>query len=737
MCYKGDVPDGREHRTDLESQNDLRLLAMETAMSDNNASNSWNLNLTNTKFNLVTEPWIPVIYTDGSTGTVSLETFFINADKIMALDEVEPYVEVAIFNLLLSIRDVAYARYEVDGVNTPIKSADYNTYAICEYFKKDVRWDSTLRIADLFDLYDPDHPFLQVQWDSHLLRSKEKDLYQLYLPFCTDNSSSMGARQKRMDNGNIACLFLGLRLYHLCFPAGGGKCIHIEKGTYAEKVCPYYQVSENFKKFFEHNFDANSVKGSVPVWEQDSDNLEMSDTYIPKGKTKPVYKSVPCADVLMARMYSNMLISINIAEGKFRVGANSPLDVSNLKEVPFFDDSWNVIDKTKELFLRIKGQKITLHENDDFMLVLPPQAKNGTAFIKLPEVAHLFYGAVKNLKSEDLSNLETVLETVSNMTVGFEIRVERYGNKGMASTKLDTCKRKAEEDAYRVFESYIPCLVSVESDEAQKSLTQNLFDCIFKIYRQCENDLLRLYSTPDRFSLIRFVKSDMTNPKDDIFNSEEIFQRERTFELAEPTKVHILNTKCNYDIVTTVVRDNLNAYVNNTEDRYRLVHMDQPIGLPYIRSRHGIDSIKKGIMSSERLFSKIVRKFTPDTKQHRCRRNSCGFGSLMKDIYKGLKNKTQFISYYKQYEECLNYNDIDSLIQFMDRMISVWLSQGNEPSDLPLNFEELAYSLYKVYENPRDLKLLAYDILVEFGKPVTYTLKKKSNSKRRTARKTA
>ena len=109
----------------------------------------------------------------------------------------------------------------------------------------------------------------------------------------------------------------------------------------------------------------------------------------------------------------------------------------------------------------------------------------------------------------------------------------------------------------------------------------------------------------------------------------------------------------------------------------------------------------------------------------------------MKDIYKGLKNKAQFISYYKQYEECLNYNDIDSLISFIDRMISVWLSQGNEPSDLPLNFEELADSLYKVYENPRDLKLLAYDILVEFGKPVTYTLKKKSNSKRRTAIKTS
>ena len=54
-------------------------------------------------FNLLTEPWIPVIYADGSVAEVGIEDVFADAHDIQALACDLPTVNVAIFRTLLAI----------------------------------------------------------------------------------------------------------------------------------------------------------------------------------------------------------------------------------------------------------------------------------------------------------------------------------------------------------------------------------------------------------------------------------------------------------------------------------------------------------------------------------------------------------------------------------------------------------------------------------------------------------
>lgn len=54
-------------------------------------------------FNLLTEPWIPVIYTDGSVTELGIRDVFAEAHNIQGLACDLPTVNVAIFRTLLAI----------------------------------------------------------------------------------------------------------------------------------------------------------------------------------------------------------------------------------------------------------------------------------------------------------------------------------------------------------------------------------------------------------------------------------------------------------------------------------------------------------------------------------------------------------------------------------------------------------------------------------------------------------
>lgn len=751
-------------------------------MSDNNVSNSWNLNLTNTTFNLVTEPWIPVIYTDGNTDTVSLETFFINADKIRALYSVDMYVEVAIFNLLLSIRDVAYAH---KGCVT----SGYDSNIIRDYFEKRVEWNSDLIVADLFDIYDPKHPFLQVPWESDLLRTTKqgktvkmtvKRVEQLYLPLNTDNKASMWARSPKLYdadrtlyNGKVACYFLGFRLYHP-YTNGSKDSVQIENGTHTTTMIPFFKVSNNFKGFFERNFLTGASQG-LPIWEQNTPKDNQPEI-LPADKNAR-YKKVQCKDLVMARMHSNILLSLGHGDnsGLFRFGANSPLELfsvvaqkdkkGNVKkdqdgndkvENKWFERPFNLassnyiyeetyktkINMTKNLISLVKDKNVTLHEGDDFIFITPPET-NKAAFVKLPEVAHTFHCAIKNMSAFDANKASTTFERVSKITNGFEKHMRK-----LRCDKIETFVEQAENEVAVLLEKGLSSFVREKDGNIRPNIENELLKEVKSVYRRTEKDALKLYGTAEMFGLIETCDKD-----DEYDNGNKLFSKNeyaitdieaktpKTWEMdvaddtidnCEITRTpsRVLKSLRDYELIPTVVKDNLKFYVDGNDEFYNLRRFKQSLGLPkdllYVNDR---ELIEEGIALAEYLFVPVAKNFTQETLSKSFYGTKRGFGRLMADISYYLakeNNLDKFEQYDSKYKSCLKRNDVYGLARLMKRMVDVWVSHSEDPTKIPLNFGELAYKFYRALKDDRELNVIALETLDGFGYRV---MKKETKTK--------
>ncbi|WP_315533021.1 type I-E CRISPR-associated protein Cse1/CasA, partial [Corynebacterium matruchotii] len=106
-------------------------------------------------FNLLTEPWIPVIYTDGSVADISIRDIFAEAHDIQGLACDLPTVNVAVFRTLLAI---FYRSVSKDMLKD-------QKYWAKLWKKSTLPLDSITKyldtVADRFDLLDPEKPFLQ------------------------------------------------------------------------------------------------------------------------------------------------------------------------------------------------------------------------------------------------------------------------------------------------------------------------------------------------------------------------------------------------------------------------------------------------------------------------------------------------------------------------------------------------------------------------------------------------
>ena len=101
-------------------------------------------------FNLLTEPWIPVIYADGSVAEVGIEDVFADAHDIQALACDLPTVNVAIFRTLLAI-----LRRSVD--EDMVEDSDYWAELWADdTLPMDAITDYLDSISDRFDLLDPE-----------------------------------------------------------------------------------------------------------------------------------------------------------------------------------------------------------------------------------------------------------------------------------------------------------------------------------------------------------------------------------------------------------------------------------------------------------------------------------------------------------------------------------------------------------------------------------------------------
>ncbi len=103
-------------------------------------------------YNLIDEPWIPVLMRDGKHRSVSLGDVFSDADETITDLALNPYERVAVFRLLLCIAQAAMGKERLLGERSWLAAKEYVGPAATDYTSK---WKNR------FFLYGP-HAFMQV-----------------------------------------------------------------------------------------------------------------------------------------------------------------------------------------------------------------------------------------------------------------------------------------------------------------------------------------------------------------------------------------------------------------------------------------------------------------------------------------------------------------------------------------------------------------------------------------------
>ncbi|WP_435172404.1 type I-E CRISPR-associated protein Cse1/CasA [Actinacidiphila sp. bgisy145] len=105
-------------------------------------------------FDLVSRPWLPVQYLDGSTAELSLRDVFARADKLRRLVGDVPTQEFALLRLLVTVlHDAVDGPEDIEEWGELWDAGDEAFVAVPDYLE---------RHRDRFDLLHPHHPFLQV-----------------------------------------------------------------------------------------------------------------------------------------------------------------------------------------------------------------------------------------------------------------------------------------------------------------------------------------------------------------------------------------------------------------------------------------------------------------------------------------------------------------------------------------------------------------------------------------------
>lgn len=123
-------------------------------------------------YNLWADPWIPLERLDGRRETAGLEHTLLHAHDFAALDDPSPLVNVSIHRLLAAVLQAALRPQSTDDIATLWRDGAFthtekNLTRIAEFRDRHHR---------RFDLYSPDHPFLQsadIPLDSNQLPKAE------------------------------------------------------------------------------------------------------------------------------------------------------------------------------------------------------------------------------------------------------------------------------------------------------------------------------------------------------------------------------------------------------------------------------------------------------------------------------------------------------------------------------------------------------------------------------------
>jgi hypothetical protein len=253
----------------------------------------------NYSFNLIDKPWIWVLKKNGNTELVSLRYLYDKAEDIYSLSNENIYVNSSIFLILKTILDVSYSRNEKTRSMTN-ENFIYDKSVILKYL------DS---VHHLFDIYDPEHPFLQIKYNSDKLRKGEGDIYSID-PFYSENKKSSWSLYYTYTDDWVARQLLTYRFWHVGVN-GGSTGKRIEPSFLNEKFCLIFPVGDSLHITFRLNFNSINLNKSLhPLWEESVEaNEPYIDTLKVSIKDKEYYNAIQYneeVDIARILTYSNI-----------------------------------------------------------------------------------------------------------------------------------------------------------------------------------------------------------------------------------------------------------------------------------------------------------------------------------------------------------------------------------------------------------------------------------------------
>ncbi len=125
------------------------------------------------KFNLLDEPWIKVLMTDGSTVEMSILETFKNASEILRISGETPSQDISVQRFLMAIMHVVVGRYTVEGKMQPLSQADDSAEAFSRWEEYWIEAGFPIEVVnkyleehrDRFYMIHPDTPFYQITED--------------------------------------------------------------------------------------------------------------------------------------------------------------------------------------------------------------------------------------------------------------------------------------------------------------------------------------------------------------------------------------------------------------------------------------------------------------------------------------------------------------------------------------------------------------------------------------------
>ena len=432
-------------------------------------------------FNLIDCPWIWVLKTDGKTELVSLHDLFDQADSIYSLANENIYVNASI---LIQLNVILHTSYSRDSKTRGITNNNKFVYY------KDVILNYLDSVHDRFDLYDAEHPFMQVKWgDYNYLRKPKsggeegKDI-SLLDPFASSENKKSQWTYQECDDAWVARNFITYRLWHV----GVNGKPRIRHSFLIDGFSLVFITGDTLADTLRLNFNYKHIKKTLhPIWEE---SFEDEKIYTEARKESVVENKISgsrefynafmpgdWADMARILTYSNVYLSINPVLRKFNQGYHLPIKLFDVEKEgkDTYRKEWSKLKEVLDIYphsvfnkssYSIQKEIIERSIDDEYLL----NAKN-VILVRPPEMGgmktdfkEIFMEPVSlvgnGLLESDVDNREKLYSSLGSFCRKLEKTEEKFKNlKNLLDIVRNKDKDKEKKDnknpLYKPFDSML------------------------------------------------------------------------------------------------------------------------------------------------------------------------------------------------------------------------------------------------------------------------------------------